>query len=106
MVATDLASRGLDLPFVTHVVNFDFPRSVSDYLHRAGRTGRAGRSGEVISFYREKDEKIIEEMRRAHEEMVPMIVRGSAYSVKKRSQFERDQRSASQPQERVSKAAS
>jgi len=55
LVATDLASRGLDLPFVSHVINFDFPKTVSDYLHRAGRAGRAGREGFVVSFYREKD---------------------------------------------------
>ena len=52
LVATDLASRGLDLPFVSHVINFDFPKTTSDYLHRAGRAGRAGRPGFVMSLYR------------------------------------------------------
>jgi len=42
MISTDLGSRGLDFTFLTHVVNFDYPRTNSDYLHRAGRTGRAG----------------------------------------------------------------
>lgn len=55
LVATDLGSRGLDFPFVSHIINFDFPQSTSDYLHRAGRAGRAGREGFVLSLYREKD---------------------------------------------------
>ena len=52
LVCTDLAARGLDIPFVSHIINFDFPRSTSDYLHRAGRAGRAGRPGFVLSLYR------------------------------------------------------
>ena len=59
LVATDLASRGLDMPFVSHIINFDFPKTTSDYLHRAGRAGRAGRQGVVLSLYREKDLPII-----------------------------------------------
>ena len=59
LVATDLASRGLDLPFVSHIVNFDFPKTVSDYLHRAGRAGRAGRQGWVYSLYRYEDNHVI-----------------------------------------------
>lgn len=42
LVATDLASRGLDVHDITHVFNFDFPRNVEEYVHRVGRTGRAG----------------------------------------------------------------
>ena len=52
LVATDLASRGLDIHSVSHIINFDFPKTVSDYLHRAGRAGRAGRPGFVLSLYR------------------------------------------------------
>lgn len=59
LVATDLASRGLDMPFVSHIINFDFPKTTSDYLHRAGRAGRAGREGFVMSLYREKDMPIL-----------------------------------------------
>jgi superfamily II DNA/RNA helicase len=55
LVCTDLASRGLDIPFVSHIINFDFPRTNADYLHRAGRAGRAGREGFVTSLYRERD---------------------------------------------------
>lgn len=42
LVATDLASRGLDVHDITHVFNFDFPRNIEEYVHRVGRTGRAG----------------------------------------------------------------
>ena len=67
LVATDLASRGLDFPFVSHIINFDFPKSTSDYLHRAGRAGRAGRPGFVLNLVREKDDPILAEMRAAHD---------------------------------------
>jgi ATP-dependent RNA helicase DeaD len=50
LIATDVASRGLDVQHVTHVVNFDVPRDAEDYTHRIGRTGRAGRSGIAITF--------------------------------------------------------
>ena len=83
LIATDLGSRGLDFPFVSHIYNLDFPKTISDYLHRAGRAGRAGRVGYVKSFYRTRDEKIIEEMRRSHEESVPMHIKGSAYTLRK-----------------------
>jgi ATP-dependent RNA helicase DeaD len=55
MIATDLGSRGLDFSFLTHVINYDFPNRTADYLHRAGRTGRMGKDGTVISLYGEKD---------------------------------------------------
>jgi len=50
LVATDVAARGIDVRDITHVINFDLPRSAEDYVHRIGRTGRAGASGVAISF--------------------------------------------------------
>lgn len=50
MVATDVAARGLDIPDVTHVINFDQPATYEDYVHRIGRTGRAGKTGKAITF--------------------------------------------------------
>jgi len=55
LIATDVASRGLDVQLVTHVVNFDVPRDGEDYAHRIGRTGRAGRSGISITFVTPRD---------------------------------------------------
>jgi len=54
LVATDVAARGLHIPEVSHVFNFDLPRDADDYIHRIGRTARAGASGEAISFVCEK----------------------------------------------------
>jgi len=50
MVATDVAARGLHIPDVSHVINFDLPQDAEDYIHRIGRTARAGASGDAISF--------------------------------------------------------
>lgn len=54
LVATDVAARGLHIPSVSHVFNFDLPQDAEDYVHRIGRTARAGASGEAISFICEK----------------------------------------------------
>ncbi|KAJ1919300.1 ATP-dependent RNA helicase dbp2 [Mycoemilia scoparia] len=55
MVATDVASRGLDIKDVKFVINYDFPNNVEDYVHRIGRTGRAGNTGTSITFFTQND---------------------------------------------------
>ncbi|HEY4512340.1 MAG TPA: DEAD/DEAH box helicase [Candidatus Paceibacterota bacterium] len=50
LVATDVAARGLDIPNVTHVINYDIPETYEDYIHRIGRTGRAGQKGKALTF--------------------------------------------------------
>ncbi|MFA7297344.1 MAG: DEAD/DEAH box helicase [Dehalococcoidia bacterium] len=55
LIATNVAARGLDIPEITHVVNFDVPQNAEEYVHRIGRTGRAGREGKAITFVSERD---------------------------------------------------
>ncbi|KAJ0941440.1 putative RNA helicase [Helianthus annuus] len=55
LVATDVAARGLDIPHVAHVVNFDLPNDIDDYVHRIGRTGRAGKSGLATAFFNDNN---------------------------------------------------
>lgn len=59
LVATDIASRGLDIPKVQFVLNYDVPKSPKDYVHRVGRTARAGRGGESLTFVTQYDVKLI-----------------------------------------------
>ncbi|NXI05527.1 DDX43 helicase, partial [Pachycephala philippinensis] len=62
LVATDLASRGLDVHDITHVFNFDFPRNIEEYVHRVGRTGRAGRTGEAVTLVTSNDWRFASEL--------------------------------------------
>jgi len=55
LVATDVASRGIDIKDITHILNYDFPRNIEEYVHRVGRTGRAGATGVAISFVTRED---------------------------------------------------
>merc|ERR1711981_274236 len=57
LIATDVASRGIDIQDITHVINFDFPRNIEEYVHRVGRTGRAGKSGTSITFMEYRDRR-------------------------------------------------
>jgi superfamily II DNA/RNA helicase len=69
LVATDLAARGIDIEQLPAVVNYDLPRSASDYVHRIGRTGRAGATGVAISFISADTEahfRLIEKRQRLH----------------------------------------
>ena len=59
LLASDVAARGIDIPNVELVVNYDLPNNAEEYIHRVGRTGRAGKSGMAISFYSPKSEKYL-----------------------------------------------
>ncbi|MFJ4222434.1 DEAD/DEAH box helicase [Curtobacterium luteum] len=64
LVATDVAARGLDVDRITHVVNFDIPVDIESYVHRIGRTGRAGRKGDSISFVTPRERRLLSAIER------------------------------------------
>ncbi|MGW9112320.1 DEAD/DEAH box helicase [Microbacterium sp. NPDC055683] len=65
LVATDVAARGLDVERITHVVNYDIPIDTESYVHRIGRTGRAGRTGDAISFVTPRERRLLTAIERA-----------------------------------------
>ncbi|WP_293573165.1 DEAD/DEAH box helicase [Phaeobacter sp.] len=73
LVASDVAARGLDVPSVSHVFNFDVPGHAEDYVHRIGRTGRAGRDGTAMMICVPKDEKNLEDIERLVQQEIPRI---------------------------------
>ena len=73
LVASDVAARGLDIPEVSHVFNFDVPHHADDYVHRIGRTGRAGRSGTAITIVAPIDGKAVGAIERLIGETIPWM---------------------------------
>ncbi|KZP30486.1 DEAD-domain-containing protein [Athelia psychrophila] len=77
LVATAVAARGLDIPNVTHVVNYDLPSDIDDYVHRIGRTGRAGNTGVSTAFFNRGNRNIVRDLvellREANQELPPWL---------------------------------
>src|SRR4029077_11206375 len=74
LVATDVAARGIDVPGINLVVNYDAPRQAEDYVHRIGRTGRAGRAGVAITFLGAQDRHLVRAIERFNGSVVSMMV--------------------------------
>ncbi len=70
LIATDVAARGLDVDRITHVVNYDIPYDTESYIHRIGRTGRAGRTGDAILFVSPREKRLLSNIERATKQKV------------------------------------
>lgn len=73
LVASDVAARGLDVPSVSHVFNFDVPGHAEDYVHRIGRTGRAGRDGKAMMICAPRDEKNLDAIEKLLQKAIPRL---------------------------------
>lgn len=73
IVATDVAARGLDVPRISHVVNYDIPHDIESYVHRIGRTGRAGRKGEAILFVAPREMRMLRAIERATRQNISIM---------------------------------
>ena len=74
LVATDVAARGIDVPTITHVFNYDLPKFAEDYVHRIGRTGRAGRNGLAISLVNHAEQFNVRKIERFTNQQIPVEV--------------------------------
>lgn len=109
LVATDVASRGIDLPDVSHVFNYDMPRSADTYIHRIGRTGRAGKKGCAINLIEAHDVGMMERVERYSEEkMMRRVVdslrpqhKVSKPAGKRKEKKEDDKKDDKKPKEKI-----
>jgi superfamily II DNA/RNA helicase len=77
LVATDVAARGLDVPTITHVINYGLPMKAEDYVHRIGRTGRAGREGKAITIAEFRDRRKIQDIEHyTQQNLKPSVIVG------------------------------
>ncbi len=74
LVATDVAARGIDVPTITHVINYDLPKFAEDYVHRIGRTGRAGRNGLAVSLVNHAEHFNVRKIERFTRQSIPVDV--------------------------------
>lgn len=74
LVATDVAARGIDVPGITHVFNYDLPKFPEDYVHRIGRTGRAGRNGVAVSLVNHAENINVKRIERFTKQLIPVDV--------------------------------
>ena len=81
VVATDVAARGLDVERISHVINFDIPHDTESYIHRIGRTGRAGRQGDAILFVAPRERRLLYSIEKATKNKIELMEQPSAKSI-------------------------
>ena len=86
LVTSDLGARGLDFAFLDGVVNFDFPKTINDYIHRAGRTGRIGNKGLVVSLYYNKNLSVVKELEASYKQKLPLELSQSSYALRNKEE--------------------
>ena len=74
-MATAVAARGLDIPNVKHVINFDMPSDVEEYVHRIGRTGRMGNLGLATSFFNDKNRNLVKVNTGSEKSITPIVTK-------------------------------
>ncbi len=115
LVATDVAARGLDIAELPCVINYDLPYNAEDYIHRIGRTGRAGASGDAISLYSDKDERLLADIEKLTKQKITVAelpgftasARGESSSSRlpRRAEPKAEERSSGQSVERPHREA-
>ena len=86
LVASDVAARGLDIPAVSHVFNFDVPSHAEDYVHRIGRTGRAGRKGVAVTIATPSDQKYLDAIEKLVERPLPRVAPPEGFALSEAAQ--------------------
>ena len=81
VVATDVAARGLDVERISHVINFDIPHDTESYIHRIGRTGRAGRQGDAILFVAPRERRLLYSIERATKNKIELMEQPSTKAI-------------------------
>jgi len=100
LVASDVAARGLDIPEVSHVFNFDVPHHPDDYVHRIGRTGRAGRTGTAITIVAPIDSKSVSAIERLIGQSIPWMGEPASAQPRESRQVQKSRHGRAEPQNR------
>jgi superfamily II DNA/RNA helicase len=106
LVCSDVAARGLDIPDVSHVINYDPPHHAEDYVHRIGRTGRAGKSGAALTIVSRADSRAIDDIEKLIEHKIEWQVGGEEPAPEETIEEPRRERGAGRGRERGGRASS